>query len=285
MSDIAFLGTGLLGSGLAEAAAKRGERVIVWNRTLEKARPLEQFGVRVASTPADAVKGTTRVHLVLKDDPVVDEVIAAARPGLEPSTIIVDHTTNQPRSTSERARRLNAEGVKYIHCPVFIGPAAARKQQGTVLASGARDLFDAIQPALARMAERVEYFGERPDVAAVYKLCGNALIIGIAGLVADVFAVAGASDIPLTDAIKVVDYFNLPGVFAVRGRNMATGNFTPSFELFMARKDVRLMMETAGDTPLAVLPALAQRMDDLIDDGHGAEDLAVLGIETAAARR
>jgi hypothetical protein len=45
------------------------------------------------------------------------------------------------------------------------------------------------------------------------------------------------------------------------------------------------MMETAGDTPLAVLPALAQRMDDLIDDGHGAEDLAVLGIETAAARR
>jgi 3-hydroxyisobutyrate dehydrogenase-like beta-hydroxyacid dehydrogenase len=168
---------------------------------------------------------------------------------------------------------------------VFIGPAAARSQQGTVLASGPRELFDEIQPALAQMAQHVEYFGERPDLAAVYKLCGNLFIIGIAGLVADVFAVAGASELPFADAIKVIEYFNLPGVFAVRGRNMAAGNFTPSFELFMARKDVRLMMETAGDLPLAVLPALAQRMDALIDEGHGAEDLAVLGIDAVAAHR
>jgi len=281
MSDIAFLGTGLLGSGLAEAAAKRGERVTVWNRTLAKARALESSGIRVADTPASAVRGATRVHLVLKDDAVVEEVIDAARPGLDPSTIVVDHTTNQPKATAERARRLNAAGVRYIHCPVFIGPAAARKEKGTILASGPRELFDAIQPALARMAERVEYFGERPDLAAVYKLCGNAFIIGISGLVADVFAVAGGSDVAPTDAMKVLDYFNLPGVFAIRGRNMAAGNFTPSFELFMARKDVRLMMETAADMPLAMLPGLAERMDALIDDGHGGDDLAVLGIETA----
>src|SRR5690348_5915315 len=101
MSDIAFLGTGLLGSALAEAAAKRGERITVWNRTLAKARALEHFGIRAAETPADAVRGATRVHLVLKDDPVVDEVIDAARPGLDASTIIVDHTTNQPKATAE----------------------------------------------------------------------------------------------------------------------------------------------------------------------------------------
>ena len=67
MATIAYLGTGLLGSGLIEAAAKRGDSVTVWNRTIEKARALEQFGVRVAETPADAVRGAERVHLVLKD--------------------------------------------------------------------------------------------------------------------------------------------------------------------------------------------------------------------------
>ena len=41
---------------------------------------------------------------------------------------------------------------------------------------------------------------------------------------------------------------------------MAAGDFTPSFELAMARKDVRLMIETAGDKPLAALPAIAARM-------------------------
>jgi 3-hydroxyisobutyrate dehydrogenase-like beta-hydroxyacid dehydrogenase len=285
MSDIAFLGTGLLGSALAEAAAKRGERVTVWNRTIAKARALEQFGIRVAETPADAVRGAARVHLVLKDDPVVDDVVAALRPGLGASAIVVDHTTNQPAATAERVRRLNADGVRYIHCPVFIGPVAARKQQGTVLSSGPRALFDEIQPALSQIGERVKYFGERPDLAAVYKLCGNAFIIGIAGLVADVFAVAAAAGVAPTDAITVIDLFNPSGLIAGRGRNMAAGNFAPAFELFMARKDVRLMMETAGEMPLAVLPGLAERMDALIADGHGDEDLAVLAIDVAAARR
>jgi 3-hydroxyisobutyrate dehydrogenase-like beta-hydroxyacid dehydrogenase len=281
MSDIAFLGTGLLGGALAEAAAKRGDRVTVWNRTLAKARSLETFGIRVAETPADAVKGATRVHMVLKDDPVVDEVVAAARPGLDPSTIIVDHTTNQPAATAERVRRLNAAGVRYIHCPVFIGPVAARKQQGTIMASGPRALFDEIQPALARMAERVEYFGERPDLAAVYKLCGNAFIIGVAGVVADLLTVASSADLAPLDAMKVTELLSLSGLITGRGKNMATGNFAPAFELFMARKDVRLMMETAGDASLAVLPGLADRMDALIADGHGAQDLAILGIDVA----
>src|SRR4029079_3384858 len=144
MTDIAFLGTGLLGSALAEAAVKRGGHVTVWNRTASKARALEAFGARVADSPADAVRDASRVHLVLKDDAVVDEVIASLRPGLAANTIIVDHTTTQPALTAERSRRLNDEGVKYLHCPVFIGPAVARESGGTIPASGPRALVYAV---------------------------------------------------------------------------------------------------------------------------------------------
>jgi 3-hydroxyisobutyrate dehydrogenase-like beta-hydroxyacid dehydrogenase len=277
MAHIAFLGTGLLGSALAEAAAKRGDHVTVWNRTADKARALEQFGIKVAGTPADAVRGASRVHLVLKDDPVVDEVIAALRPGLEPNAVIVDHTTNQPRLTGERSRRLNAEGVRYLHCPVFIGPAAARAGQGIILASGPRPLFDAVSEALSRMAPRVEYLGERPDLAAVYKLCGNAIIIGLSGIVADVFAVAGGSGVAPEDALRLLDFFNPAAIIAGRGRNMAKRNFAPAFELVMARKDVRLMMETANGASLITLPAIAARMDALIAEGLGNSDLGVIG--------
>ena len=104
MTHIAFLGTGLLGSGLAEASAKRGNTVTVWNRTAAKARALEQFGIRVADTPADAVRGAERVQLVLKDDAVVEDVIAGCRPGLAPDTIIIDHTTTQPALTARSNR-------------------------------------------------------------------------------------------------------------------------------------------------------------------------------------
>ena len=48
----------------------------------------------------------------------------------------------------------------------------------------------------------------------------------------------------------------------------------------MARKDVRLMTETASHQPLAVLPSVASRMDVLIADGHGAEDLSVMAVDS-----
>ena len=221
MTRIAFLGTGLLGSALVEAAAKRGDEITVWNRTLDKARALERFGARAAPTPADAVRGAARVHLVLKDDAVVEEVIASFRPALQAEAIIVDHTTTQPARTAERARRLAGEGVRYIHCPVFIGPAMARQGKGTILASGARELFDEIQPALARMAERVEFLGERPDLAAVHKLSGNAFIIGVSAVVADVLALASAADVPAADALEVMQLFDPAAIITGRGRSMA----------------------------------------------------------------
>jgi 3-hydroxyisobutyrate dehydrogenase-like beta-hydroxyacid dehydrogenase len=277
MTHTAFLGTGLLGAALVEAAARRGDRITVWNRTAERARALEPFGVRVAGTPADAVRDAARVHLVLKDDAVVEDVIAALRPALGPETVVVDHTTTQPALTAERSRRLDADGVRYLHCPVFIGPAAARAGKGTILAAGPRPLFDAVRDDLARMAARVEYLGERPDLAAVHKLCGNTFIIGLTALVADVFTVAAGAEVAPADALQVLGHFDPSAVLSGRGKHMAAGDFTPSFELAMARKDVRLMLETAAPRPLAALPAIAERMDALIAEGHGAEDMAVLG--------
>ena len=278
MTAIGYLGTGLLGSAFVEAALQRGDQVTVWNRTPAKARALESIGARVAATPADAVRGAERVHLVLTDDAVVNDVIAQLRPGLGAAAIIVDHTTAQPALTAERSLRLTAAGVHYLHCPVFIGPAMARKAQGTILVSGPAALFDAVKDGLQRQAARVEYFGERPDLAAIYKLCGNAFLIGVGALVADLFAIGRGAGIAPLDTLKPLDFLNLAAVAAGRGKSMAAGDFTPSFELAMARKDVRLMIETAAATPLAVLPGIAARMDALIAEGHGARDVGVIGI-------
>lgn len=276
MAVIAYLGTGLLGSAFVEAACARGDRVTVWNRTIAKARALESFGARVAATPAEAVRAAERVHLVLQDDASVEEVIAACRDALAPGAVIVDHTTTLPAATAERAARLNAEGVRYLHCPVFIGPIAARKSEGIICVSGPRALYESVRPALERQAARVEYFGERPDLAAVYKLCGNAFILGITGLLSDVFAIAGGAGVTAPDALRLLDFFDPKAIIAGRGRKMSVGDYSATFELTMARKDVRLMMETAGERPLVNLPALASRMDAGIAAGDGALDLGVI---------
>jgi 3-hydroxyisobutyrate dehydrogenase len=284
MTHIAFLGTGLLGGAFAEAAAKRGDSVTAWNRSIDKAQALAQFGVKVASTPADAVRGVARVHLVLKDDAVVEEVIAMARDGLSPDVILIDHSTTLPELTTVRAERLRAAGVKYLHCPVFMGPPAARNAQGSMMVAGPKALFDAVEKDLAKMTGRLVYMGERTDLAAANKLLGNAMIIGLCATLADVLTLAQASDIASEDAVKLLGLFDLNAMVTGRGLNMAKGNFDPSFELTMARKDVRLMLETTGDRPLATLAAIAERMDRLIAEGHGAADTGVLAVDAVRPR-
>lgn len=277
MAHIAYLGTGLLGSGFVEAALQRGDQVMVWNRTASKAQALEVFGARVALTPAEAVREAERVHLVLNDDDSVEAVIAELRAGLRTSTILIDHTTTQPVRTAERAVRLAGEGVPYLHCPVFIGPAAARLSQGIILASGPKALYDALEAALAKQAARVVYLGERPDLAAVYKLCGNAFILGVTALVADAFTVAKGAGVGPAEVLTVLEFFNAANIAAGRGKAMAAESYAPGFELTMARKDLRLMLETAGEAPLTSLPGIAARLDALIAEGHGHDDLAALG--------
>ncbi len=279
MANIAFLGTGLLGAAFAEAAARRGDTVAAWNRTPDKALALVPFGVKAVSTPAEAVQGASRVHLVLKDDAVVDDVIEAARPQLAPNAVVLDHTTTLPELTAARAARLAALGIAYLHCPVFMGPPAARNAQGSMMVAGPRALFERVQAELAVMTTRLEYMGERADLAAVNKLFGNAMIIGVSAMMADILTMAQASGVDPQSAVKLLGMLDLNAMVAGRGANMARGNFAASFELTMARKDVRLMLETAGDRPLAALPAIAARMDQLIAQGHGALDASALGID------
>ena len=279
MANIAFLGTGLLGGAFAEAASKRGDTVTAWNRSPDKALALARFGVLAASTPAEAVRDAARVHLVLRDDAVVEEVIAAARPGLPADAVLIDHTTTLPKSTAERAQRLRSQAVMYLHCPVFMGPAAARDAKGSMLVAGPRELFERVRDDLARMTGRLEYLGERADLAALNKLFGNAMIVGLIAVTSDVLAMAQASGVDSADAIKLLGQLDLNEMVARRGGNMLKGNFAASWELSMARKDVGLMLQAIGDGPMAALPAIAARMDRLIADGHGTKDANAMAID------
>lgn len=284
MATIAYLGTGLLGSGFVEAALNRGDHVAVWNRTRAKAEVLSAFGARIADTPAEAVHGAERVHLVLKDDAVVDDVMGALRPGLAPGAVVIDHSTTLPALTAERSQRLAADGVAFLHAPVFIGPAAARKGQGSILVSGPATVYAQVERALSAQAETVRYLGERPDLAAAHKLIGNAFLIGLGGLIADVLTIGAGCAVAPDEALQLLELFNPANVVRNRGAKMSQGDFTASFELVMARKDIRLMMEAAGARPLAMLPSLAARMDEVIAQGHGADDFGVIARDALAER-
>ena len=78
----AFLGMGLLGSNFVRAMRKKGDEVQVWNRTASRAQALESEGAKAFENVADAVKDADIVHITLRDDEGVDEVLKNAEAGL-----------------------------------------------------------------------------------------------------------------------------------------------------------------------------------------------------------
>jgi 3-hydroxyisobutyrate dehydrogenase len=284
---IAWLGTGLLGAGFSRALRRHGEEVCAWNRTAAKARALEADGVVVRADPAAAVRGATRVHLTLSDDAAVDDVLAKAEPELTAGTLVLDHTTTTAEGARKRTAIFRSRGILYVHAPVFMGPQNALEGTGLMLVSGERPLVERVKPLLAPMTGKVVDLGTRPDAAAAFKLLGNCFLMFMTAGLADMFTLAKALDVPPADAAALFDHFNPGATIGGRAKRMLEAEFAnPSWELAMARKDARLMLEEAqrGGAPLQIVPAIAARMDALIAEGHGGDDWTVLGRDALTKR-
>jgi 3-hydroxyisobutyrate dehydrogenase len=275
---IAYFGTGLLGAGFVRRLLDQGHTVHVWNRSPEKAHALAADGAIPFASPADAVRGAEQLHLTLADDASVDAVLEPIADAIDASTWIVDHTTTAPTPTAERVARWNARGKRFVHAPVFMGPANTRAGTGVMLISGDPARIAALEPLLQTMTGKIVNLGDAPERAASFKLFGNLMIISITAALADVNRLASATGVSTADAMALFDAFNPGAALPMRAAKVGAGDLTPSFELTMARKDVRLMIEEAErhGVTLAVMPAIAALMDGAIAAGNGAYDSSVV---------
>lgn len=276
---IAFFGTGLMGSGFTRRMLANGHQVHVWNRSAAKARALEAHGARAFADAAAAIAGVERIHVSLADDASVDAVLeplAAAIGTASPALVIVDHTTTAPTSTAERIARWAARGRTVIHAPVFMGPANAADGTGVMLVSGAQAHVDKVLPELKPMTGKVAYLGAAPERAAAFKLYGNLAIIGLIGMLGDINRLATALGMDAKEAYSLFEHFNPGTTLTARAERIVSADVhKPSFEMAMARKDLRLMLEEAqrGGQSLFVVPALAAMLDAGIARGEGALDM------------
>ncbi|PWS29893.1 NAD(P)-dependent oxidoreductase [Pedobacter paludis] len=275
----AFLGMGLLGSNFVKAMLRKGEQVQVWNRTASKAEALVVDGARAFADVADAVKGANTVHITLKDDATVNEVLAAALSGLAAGTIIIDHTTTSVEGAVERTANWKSKGFIYLHAPVFMGPPNALESTGSMLVSGDQEVIARVEPELSKMTGKLLNFGTEEGKAAGIKLIGNLFLISMTAGLSDALALAKALSIDSADISTLFASWN-PGAGApARLDKLRAGDFSkPSWELDMARKDAGLMMNAAnkGDVKLTVLPAVVAEMDNWIEKGHGSDDWSVI---------
>jgi 3-hydroxyisobutyrate dehydrogenase len=275
----AFLGMGLLGSNFVKAMLRRGDEVQVWNRTASKAKALESDGAKAFDDVSEAVKGADVIHITLKDDATVDEVMEKASAGLKAGAIIFDHTTTSVEGAQKRTADWKAKGITYLHAPVFMGPPNALESTGFMLVSGDQDIIAKAEPELSKMAGKLLNLGTETGKASGMKLTGNLFLLTLTAGISDTLALAKGLGISGEELSTLFASWNPAASMPARLNKILTGDFdSPSWELAMARKDAGLMMEEAkqSDAHLTIIPAIATEMDKWIEKGYGDKDWSVI---------
>lgn len=278
----AFLGMGLLGSNFVKAMLKRGEQVHVWNRTASKAKELELFGATAFDDVAEAVKNADSIHITLKDDASVNEILQAASAGFKPGVIIIDHTTTSKEGAIQRTKEWKEKGFVYQHAPVFMGPINALESTGFMMVSGDEEIISKLKSELSVMTGKLLHFGNEVGKAAAMKLAGNAFLVCFTAGIRDTLSLSKALNLSVEDLFTLFNEWNPGSMLQGRLKRMTSGDYSqPSWELNMARKDTELFLEAAkGKTDLAVLPSIAQLMDEWIAKGYGSNDWTVIAMDS-----
>ena len=275
----AFLGTGLLGSNFVKAMLQKGEQVQVWNRTAAKAQALETDGAKAFAAVSDAVKGAEAIHLTLKDDATVNEILEKTSAGFAPGVVIYDHTTTSVEGAIERTAYWKAKGYTYLHAPVFMGPPNALESTGFMLVSGDQAVIARAEAELSKMTGKLINLGADEGKAAGMKLTGNLFLLTLTAGISDTLALAKGLGISGQELMGLFDSWNPAAVMPARLKKIISGKFDQaSWELNMARKDAGLMIAEAqkNNSYLTVVPAIADEMDRWIEKGYGSSDWSVI---------
>lgn len=275
----AFLGMGLLGSNFVKALLKKGDTVQVWNRTASKAETLQQLGAKAFAHAADAVQNADIIHLTLKDDTSVDEVLESASKGFKQGAVIIDHTTTSVEGAKKRTAYWKGKDYTYLHAPVFMGPQNALESTGVILVSGNQQVIEKYEPVLAKMTGKVMNFGEQEGKAAGIKLSGNLFLLSLTAGLADALALAKVHSIQPSELQQLFNNWNPGAMVPARLKRMIDAPYNdPSWELNMARKDAGLMLSAAKEDGinLMIVPAIASVMDEWIAKGYGNSDWSVI---------
>ena len=191
--DLGLIGLGRMGANMAIRLLQGGHRVVVYNRTVDKALELEQDnGAVAAHTIEDLVKALTPpriVWLMLPAGPTTDETIALVAPLLDKGDIIVDGANNNYKVSIAHGEELAAQGLRFMDAGVSGGIWGL--QVGYCTMVGADDeTFAHVEPILKTLAPPDGYMHCGPHGAGHFvKMIHNGIEYGMMQAYAEGFEI------------------------------------------------------------------------------------------------
>ncbi|MGA2581872.1 MAG: NAD(P)-dependent oxidoreductase [Tepidisphaeraceae bacterium] len=278
-SKIAFMGLGIMGSGMAGRLLDGGFPLTVYNRSRERSAPLEAKGARVAGTPREAGANAEIIISMVADDAASralwlgpDGALAGAKPG----TLIIESSTVSVGWIRELGELAIKNKLEMLDAPVTGSRGAAGAGQLVFLVGGESAALQRATPALSAMGRDTMHLGALGS-GALMKLINN-FVCGVQLVsLAEAVAMIQRSDLDFPKALAVLTD-GAPGSPLVKmiGARMAARDYTPNFLLHLMAKDLRYAIAEAGKYSLDLTTAKSAlgRANEAIAAGFGDRDLS-----------
>jgi 3-hydroxyisobutyrate dehydrogenase len=276
MTQIGFIGLGIMGRGMTNNLLKTGHNVMVWNRNAARMDEFAAAGAQTASSPAELASQCDVILVCVSDTPDVEAVLFGengVNAGVKSGALVVDHSTISPQKTVEMAKRLNAQGVAYLDAPVSGGSEGAAKGILSIMVGGEAADFERAMPILQAYGKNITHVGAQ-GAGQMAKLVNQILVVvnQLAASEALLFAQAGGLDLAKTiDAVKGGAAGSW--MLANRGPQMIVRDFRPGFTIDLQQKDLRLVLESADamGIPLIATAMVFQMYRTLQSQGLGGD--------------
>jgi 3-hydroxyisobutyrate dehydrogenase len=273
---VAVLGTGLMGAPMARNIARAGLSVRAWNRTLDRARPLERDGATVAERSQDAVFGADVALTMLADGDATLAVAEEALPALAAGAVWLQAGTIGLDAFDRCAELAQRHGVTLVDAPVLGTLKPAQDGALTVLASGPDDAVARCEPVFRAIGRRTVRLGPAGEGTRL-KLAVNAWVLALTEGTAEAVALAKGLGLEVGQMLEALDGSPTDSpYFRTKSKLMDDGEYPASFTVRLAAKDTRLIAAAAerAGTDLPLVRAVAERYAATVEAGYGEDDMA-----------
>lgn len=285
MTKISVLGLGSMGSALAHCLIKNGHVVSVWNRSPEKAEPLEQARAKVCGTADDAVAESDLILTCIRGHREVLDLIIGLETPIKGKTIC-DMSTGDTEDAEDLVSKLTERGADFMLGMINAYPSGVGGTDTSILAVGRSEAWDRYGEIIRQLGGKSAYVGETPSALAalfaglftvrqgfMFGMVYGALACRKAGIPMKVFS----DQMPAT--LKMVDdYYDL---FSRTVPQDDFDNAEASLKVYALAQEDALKTLNSLDAPTEFMQIMYDQTKAAWDAGFGEKQLTVLASSMA----
>lgn len=247
--NVAFIGLGVMGFPMAGHLSQAGYRTNVFNRTESKARQwAQQFSGEFFSTPKAAATECDIVFLCVGNDDDVRSVVYGDNgvlAGMEPGSVLVDHTTTSAELAEELANACQVKGIAFIDAPVSGGQAGAENGALTIMCGGDPAVFERVAPVMKSYGKQAALMGKHGQ-GQRSKMVNQICIAGVLKGLSEGLLLAQKAGLDVGQLVEVLKH-GAAGSWQMENRavTMSQGQFDFGFAIDWMHKDLNICLSEA----------------------------------------